>query len=135
SPLPGLRAAIAARGAVLARHCTPFVIHRHQCEVADQWFWPEAVSLAGGAREELVLAHAGRVPQLRPAMQAPARCLHVLFSRPFCLLDEGAVRSTAYEWEGRLAFVHELVGLGEESRPRAAAVEQFGAVAPEPAWN
>src|SRR5215472_1207290 len=43
SPVPGLRAAIAGSGAVLARGRMPFVIHRHQCEVADQWFWPEAV--------------------------------------------------------------------------------------------
>src|SRR5262249_14220269 len=41
SPLPGLRAAVAARGTPLASGRTPFVIHRHQCEVADQWFWPE----------------------------------------------------------------------------------------------
>ena len=128
SPLPALRAAIAARGAVLARGRAPFVIHRHQCEVADQWFWPEAVSLAGGAREELVRAHAERVAPLRLAMQAPVGRLDLLFNRPFFLFDEGAVLSTAYEWEGRLAFVHELVGTGaagDEPRPRALAVEQF----------
>jgi hypothetical protein len=120
SPLPGLRAAIAARGAVLARGRSPFVVHRHQCEVADQWFWPEAVSLAGGAREDLVLANRG----LRLAMQAPVRRLDLLFSRPFSLFDEGAVLTTAHEWEGGLAFVHELVA-GDEPRPRALAVEQF----------
>jgi hypothetical protein len=120
SPLPGLRAAIAARDAVVARGRTPFVIHRHQCEVADQWFWPEAVSMAGGAREDLVLADA----RLRLAMQAPARRLDLLFSRPFSLFDEGAVLSTASEWQGGLAFVHEFFGAGEP-RPRAVAIEQF----------
>lgn len=137
SPLPSLRAAIAADGAALAQGRTPFVIHRHQCEVADQWFWPEAVSLAGGAREQLVRAHAERVPRLRLAMQAPVCRLDLLFSRPFYLFDEGAVLSTAYDWEGRLAFVHELVGSGargDEQRARALAVEQF-ALAPEPAWD
>jgi len=120
SPLPGLRAAIAARGAVLARGRSPFVIHRHQCEVADQWFWPEAVSMAGGAREDLVLANAG----LRLAMQVPARRLDLLFSRPFALFDEGAVVSTVSDWQGGLAFVHEFV-CGNEPRPRAVAIEQF----------
>jgi hypothetical protein len=136
SPLPALRAAIAARGATLAHGRTPFVIHRHQCEVADQWFWPEAVSIAAGAREELVCAHAGRVPRLRLAMRSPVGRLDLLFSRPFSLFDEGAVLSTAYEWEDGLAFVHELVGTGaggDEPRPRALAIEQFAAR--EPAWD
>ena len=38
--------------------------------------------------------------------------------------DEGAVRSTAYEWEGGMAFVHELAAPGEP-RPHALAIEQF----------
>ena len=135
SPVPSLRAAIAAGGATLARGRTPFVIHRHQCEVADQWFWPEAVSLAGSGREELVRAEADRVPRLRLAMQTPVRRLDLLFSRPFYLFDEGAVVTTAYEWEDRLAFLHELVGTGAGGdEPRALAIEQF-ALTPDPAWD
>jgi len=68
-------------------------------------------------------------------MQTPVGRLDLLFSHPFYLFDEGAVLSSAYEWEGRLAFVHELVasgGGGDE--PRALAIEQF-ALAPEPAWD
>jgi hypothetical protein len=121
---PGLRAAIVRDGAVLARGRTPFVIHRHQCEVADQWFWPEAVSLASGGREELVMAESGKVPSLRLALSTPLRRLDLLFSRPFFLFDEGAVLSSAHEWEGRLVFVHELVGV-EGGEPRALAIEQF----------
>jgi hypothetical protein len=153
SPAPALRAAIARGGAVLARGRTPFVVHRHQCEVADQWFWPEAVSLAGSGREELVRTEAERVPRLRLAMRTPVDRLDLLFRRPFYLFDEGAVLSTAYEWQGRLAFVHELVGTqGGGDEPRALAIEQFGPEADpgyprsrgggvrtswggEPAWN
>jgi hypothetical protein len=135
SPLPALRAAIIASGAELARSRTPFVIHRHQCEVADQWFWPEAISLASSGREELVRAEAERVPRLRLAMQTPVGRLDLLMSRPFYLFDEGAVVSTAYEWKGRLAFVHEFVGTeGGGDEPQAVAIEQF-ASAPETAWN
>jgi len=135
SPLPALRAAIVGGGVELARGRRPFVIHRHQCEVADQWFWPEAISLACGGREDLVRAEAERVPRLRLAMKTPVDRLDVLFSRPFYLFDEGAVLSTAYEWRGRLAFVHELVGTaGGADEPRALAIEQF-APAPERAWT
>src|SRR5437879_2233109 len=87
--------------AVSHRRRAPCVIHRHQFEVADQWFWPEAVSLAGSGREELVRTEAERVPALRLAMRRPASRLDLLLVRPFFLFDEGAVRTTASEWEGR----------------------------------
>jgi hypothetical protein len=133
-PLPALRAAIVEGGAKLASVRTPFVIHRHQCEVADQWFWPEAISLACGGREELVRAEAESVPGLRLAMQSPVDRLDLLFSRPFYLFDEGAVVSTAYDWDGRLAFIHELVGTEGGDEPRALTIEQFPP-AGEPTWN
>jgi hypothetical protein len=133
SPVAGLRAAIVRDGTALAQGRMPFVIHRHQCEVADQWFWPEAVSLAAGGREELVQADAERVPLLLPALRTPVRRLDLLFNRPFFLFDEGAVRSSAYEWEGRLVFIHELVG-SEEDQPRALVTEQFS-LPKERAWD
>ena len=124
SPAPGLRAAVERDGTVLARGRTPFVIHRHQCEVADQWYWPEAVSLASDGREELVRVESSKIPALRVALSTPLRRLDLLFSRPFFLFDEGAVLSSAHKWRGRLVFVHELVGV-EGGEPRALAIEQF----------
>lgn len=124
SPLPGLRAAVVRDGIALAQGRMPFVIHRHQCEVADQWFWPEAVSLAAAGREELLQADAERVPLLVSALRTPVRRLDLLFNRPFFLFDEGAVRSSAYEWNGRMVFIHELAGSGE-NQPRALVTEQF----------
>src|SRR2546423_1345060 len=133
SPAPGIRAAIVKDGAVLARGRTPFVIHRHQCEVADQWYWPEAVSLASGGREELVKVDSERVPLLSLALSTPLRRLDLLFNRPFFLFDEGTVLSSAHEWKGRLVFVHELVG-SEGGEPRALAIEQFS-LPPDRAWH
>lgn len=127
SPVPRLRAEITGEAGPLARTRTSFVVHRHQCEVADQWFWAEAVSLGERGREELVRAEADRLPRLRQAMRVPLVRLDVLFHRPYFLFDEGAVISTAYEWRDRLAFVHEYVDAGDEGagRPRAVAIEQF----------
>src|SRR5947209_4473154 len=124
SPAPGLLAAIRRDGTELARRTTPFVIHRHQCEVADQWYWPEAVSLASDGREELVRVESSKIPALRLALSTPLRRLDLLFNRPFFLFDEGAVLSSALKWQGRLVFVHELVGI-EGGEPRALAIEQF----------
>jgi hypothetical protein len=132
SPVPRLRAEITREARPLARAGTAFVVHRHQCEVADQWFWAEAVSLGERGREELIRAEGDRLPLLRQAMRVPMERLDVLFDRPYFLFDEGAVLSTAYEWRGRLAFVHEYVDTREEDngRPRAVAIEQFPVESP-----
>ncbi|HEX2680752.1 MAG TPA: acyl-CoA thioesterase [Candidatus Dormibacteraeota bacterium] len=119
SPVPQLCAEVNREGRLVAGGQTSFVIHRHQCEVADQWFWPEAVSLAGAGREELV-----RSDKLRSGIATPLRRLDLLYNRPFFLFDEGMVSSTAYAWRERLVFIHELHGI-ERGRPRAIAVEQF----------
>ena len=124
SPVPGVRAAVVREGTLLARHQTHFTIHRHQCEVADQWFWPEAASLVSGAREDLLRAAADGVPVLKGALGAQLSRLDLLFNRPFFLFDDGAVVSSAYEWEGRLVFIHELAGAGD-GHVRAVAIEQF----------
>ena len=134
SPAPGLLAAILRDGTELARGMTPFVIHRHQCEVADQWYWPEAVSLASGGREQLVRVESSRIPVLRLALSTPLRRLDLLFNRPFFLFDEGAVLSSAHEWQGCLVFVHELVGV-EGGEPRALAIEQFTTRLSGRVWN
>ena len=133
SPVPGLRAAVVRDGIALAQRRMPFVIHRHQCEVADQWFWPEAVSLAAAGREELLQADAERVPLLLSALRTPVRRLDLLFNRPFFLFDEGAVCSSAHEWNGRMVFIHELVGSGE-NQPRALVTEQFN-LPEDRAWD
>lgn len=135
SCVPGLRLTLAARARPLAQGGMPFVIHRHQCEMADQWFWPEAISLASSGREELIRTQPESASRLRPTMQAPLTRLDLLYQRPFYLFDEGAVLSTAYEWNDRLVFVHELFGAETgEQEPRAVAIEHFSTTA-EPAWQ
>lgn len=126
SSVPRLQAQIAKGARALARRRSPFVIHRHQCEVADQWFWTEAVSLGESGREELISAEVERLPSLRQALRVPLERLDILFQRPFYLFDRGLVISSAHEWHGKLAFVHEFLGSGAmDSRPRAVAIEQF----------
>lgn len=126
SPVPRLLAGITRQAGQLARRETPFVVHRHQCEVADQWFWAEAVSLGERGREELIRAEGERIPRLRQAMRSPPQQLDILFERPYYLFDQGVVVSSAYDWRGGLAFVHEFAGPRTERGPRAVAIEQFG---------
>jgi len=132
SPVPGLQAVVAREGILLARHERQFTIHRHQCEVADQWFWPEAASLASGGREDLIRADADSVPTLRHALGTTVRRLDLLFNRPFFLFDQGVVVSSAHRWKGRLVFIHELKGI-DDDQARALAIEQFAAAGGS--WN
>ncbi len=126
SSVPRLQAEIEKSALPLARNRSPFVIHRHQCEVADQWFWAEAVSLGESVREELISAEAERFPSLRQALRVPLERLDMVFQRPFYLFDRGVVVSSVHEWRGKLAFVHEFVGSGSmDGRPRTVAIEQF----------
>lgn len=124
SPVSGMQAAVAIEGTLLASGQRPFTIHRHQCEIADQWFWPEAASLASGAREELVRSESDGDPRLRLGLATPVHRLDLVFNRPFFLFDEGAVRSSAYDWQGRVVFIHELIGTTDDEA-RAIAIEQF----------
>jgi len=124
SPVPGMRASVTTEGRLLASREMPFTIHRHQCEVADQWFWPEAASLASASREDLARAEVEGLPRLRAALASPVRQLDLVFNRPFFLFDEGAVVSSAFDWQDRLVFIHDLVTIGDEDA-RATVIEQF----------
>jgi hypothetical protein len=117
---------IMRHGMPLGRAEKLFILHRHRCEVADQWFWGEVTALAGAGREALVLEHGERVPDLRDGVRLPVRAIRAIFTRPFYLFDEGLVLSLAYRWNDRLVFVHELVArTGSRDKPHAIALEEF----------
>ncbi|MEU1466822.1 acyl-CoA thioesterase [Streptomyces sp. NPDC005761] len=105
---------------------TQFRVHRHHCEVADQWYWAETLGFAAGAREELVMRHGKAVPGLRRALAAPLRRVDVSWLRAGQLWDLIQVRTTAHGTGEGLAFVHELRLAGDEDGgPYAVVVEQI----------
>jgi hypothetical protein len=103
-----------------------FRVHRHHCEVADQWFWPEALGFAAVGREEIVMRHAASQAAVRAGLQAPVRRVEATCGRTYQFRDLGRVSTTAYEWRDRLFFVHEL-GLADDatSENHAVAIEHF----------
>ncbi|MFG3259823.1 acyl-CoA thioesterase [Streptomyces sp. NPDC048172] len=110
-------------GEQLASSTTEFRVHRHHCEVADQWYWVESLGFAGGAREEFVRRHGVRLPELRRALDGGIRRIDVTWLRAGQLWDLLPVRTLAYRHRGGLAFVHEL-GSAEGSGPYALVVER-----------
>ena len=126
SAIPALRADLAREGVPLAAGTTSFRVHRHHCEVADQWYWAETLGFAGGAREELVMRHGGGVPELRRALSGAIRRIDVTWLRAGQFWDLLQVRTTAHRYGAELVFVHEL-GLAEDAggTPYAMVVERI----------
>ncbi|GAA1500645.1 hypothetical protein GCM10009760_62450 [Kitasatospora kazusensis] len=125
SPVPALRAAFEREGERIGSDTTTFRVHRHHCEVADQWYWAESLGFAGGAREEFVLRHGRRAPELRRPLAEGLRRVDVTWLRAGQLWDLLKVTTTAYRHGADIAFVHEL-GLAEDDGggPYAVVVER-----------
>ena len=122
----GLAREVADQGRLAARSDMPFRLYRNGCEMADQWFWTEAISLAATAREQLVLDRAEQVPQVRDGLRHPVRGIDILFKRPCYLFDTGQVATTAWQRQEAAVFVHEI--RAEDDPPesaRAVVVERW----------
>lgn len=125
SRIPALIREIERDGDPLGSVEQPFRVHRHNCEVADQWYWVEALSFAGAAREELVTRHAPTCGDLVAGLAAPVREIDVSYARTYQFRDAGAVATTAYGWQDGLVFVHRL-GMADGDGVHATVVERFG---------
>lgn len=123
SPVRALRSALEREGERLGANTTQLRIHRHHCEVADQWYWAETLGFAGGAREELVMRHGSKAPELRRVLAEGVRRVDVTWLRAGQMWDLLEVRTTAYRHGKDLAFVHEL-GLADDPKPYAIVLER-----------
>ena len=125
SQVPALRAALDRDCTRLASDSTTFRVHRHHCEMADQWYWVESLGFAAAAREELILRHGQQIPELRRAMVNGIHRVDAMWLRAGQLWDVLEVRTTSYRDGDEIAFVHEL-GLVEADggAPFAIVVER-----------
>ncbi|MEU8210923.1 hypothetical protein AB0B85_17210 [Micromonospora sp. NPDC049044] len=123
SRVPALRAMLERDGQRLASVTLPTRVHRHHCEVADQWYWAESLGFAGAAREELLLRHGSRAPQLRRALTEGIRRVDVTWLRAGQLWDQFDVHTTGYQLGDEIAFVSEL-RLADDGLPYAYVVER-----------
>jgi hypothetical protein len=100
----------------------PLLIHRHSCEVADQWSFIDLPAHATAARESLLLEHGGEKAVLRESMKVPLRSVDIELSRPFYVLDQANTMTKVYHQDRRLDFVHRIQGSDGE---HALVVERF----------
>jgi len=124
-PLLALQEELANDGELLASGRQSFTVHRHLCEVADQWAFFEVPGFIGASREALALARAGDVPLLRQGCGEPVRRLEIELSRPYFWLEEGVVETSAYRLNDRLAMVHRLSSNLPGGGQHGVAIELF----------
>ncbi len=95
-------------GQELGRNTTQWTIYRHQCEVADQWYWVETLGFAGAGREELVRNKGNVAPELRRGLTERLRRVEVTWLRAGQLWDRLELETVAYRQGGGVVFCHEL---------------------------
>jgi acyl-CoA thioesterase FadM len=125
SPVPALRAALGREGQLVASRTAVFRVHRHHCEMADQWYWAESLGFSGAAREEFIMQHGCRLPELRRALAEGIRRVDAMWLRAGSLWDVLEIRTTGYRYRDGSAFVHELsLADDHDKAPCAIIVEQ-----------
>ncbi|HRC54289.1 MAG: hypothetical protein IPI49_21190 [Myxococcales bacterium] len=115
-----------SRGVPLGERQTPFTIHRHMAEVADQWSFSEIPCLCEASREHLVLEQVGRAPELGQALALPLRTVDVELARPYYSFDRGVTSTQAASLGGKLAFVHRLGATLPGTPVHGIVVERYG---------
>ncbi|GEM_PF-918267 len=123
--LPARLAVVETAGTLLAETATPFRIHRHLSEVAEQWAWTETPELVEAARENLALDDCSeRKRLLRRCLSRRLLRFDVEFSRPYFSFERGEIVSRAYIVADHLAFVHRFTS-ARGAHLHATVVELF----------
>lgn len=109
----------------IATHCHDFVVYRHACEAADQWYSEHVVDYIGAARESMVFALLEAHPSLLPGLAHRIERIRIGLRRPYTWFDRGQVATSAYRVGGELHFFHRL--LDSNGRDAGDALEVFNA--------
>jgi hypothetical protein len=121
--VPPLSAAIEADGRLIATTQYQFIVHRHRCEIADQWWFGELPTITEAAREPLALMRHEDEPVLRQALAQPLTHFDAEFTQPYFWLQQGVLDVRAYEYQGRLAILYRLLSAGDQSH--GIAIERY----------
>jgi len=104
------------------------VLHRHDCEAADQWSYIEIGANAASAREAMIQNADNEVrKRLQPALSSPIRSVDIEIRRPLFLYDRAQIVTRAYQDGGGLTFVHVYRSRMGGSHEHATIVERFDA--------
>jgi acyl-CoA thioesterase FadM len=100
-----------------------FVIYRHACEVADQWYSEHVCDYLGDSRETMVLQLLQEHPGLLAGLTSRIERISIGLRRPYMFFDHGQVVTHAYRSGPETHFVHQL--LAASGAVAGDAVEVF----------
>lgn len=126
SPPPNLfdANAVTESGELLRDRKTPFVLYRHEGELADMWQNPCLASLDGRAREAMVFD--GGDDRLKHGLSKPIATMSAQLRRPVYVHEEGVILTRAYWLADHVAYVHEVKGSArggsDSDRPTCATI-------------
>ena len=103
----------------------PFVVHRHACEVADQWSFIEIPGHVGASRENLIMSQGASFARVRSRLGNPLQSLSLELRRPYFLLDAGAVLTQAFVHEEQLLFLHRLCSGSRNENLHGIVLERY----------
>ena len=116
---------IETTGRLLGAGVYPFSIHRHLCEVADQWCFIELAGLVGAGREALVAAHPNEAGDLLRGLSSPMKRFNAELKHAYFFFDEGRVETTSYLLNEGVYFIHRLHSRHNRDETYATVLEQF----------
>ena len=116
---------IERNGSPLGTGVYPFSIHRHLCEVADQWCFTELAGLVGAGRECLVAAQRNDAADLFRGLSSPMKALKADLRHAYFFFDEGRVETRSYLLNDRVYFVHRLFSRDNQKDTYATVLEEF----------
>lgn len=122
--LPKLKEEV-ERCPLLASHTSSFKVHRHHCEVADQWAFLEVPCLIGENGETMALERAAQIPELKAVLSRPLRSFDMELSRPYFWFQPGRAETHVYRAPEGLALVHRLLSAGPGQDVHGVVVERF----------
>jgi malate synthase A len=86
-----------------------FVVYRHACEVADQWYSEHVCDYIGESREAMAFERMEECPALVAGLSKRIERISIGLRRPYMLFDRGQVLTRTYRMGQETHFVHQLL--------------------------
>ncbi|CAE6831076.1 malate synthase A [Paraburkholderia haematera] len=102
-------ARVPANAEAIAESRHEFIVYRHACEVADQWYSEHVCDYIGDSREAMAIQLLQEHPGLVAGLANRIERISIGLRRPYMLFDRGQIVTGAYRVGAEVHFVHQLL--------------------------
>ena len=100
-------------------------LHRHQCEVADQWAFLELTARVAQMRERVVMSVSSVEYPMGEILGMPIKQIAMALSCPVFLFEEKLLETNIYLFEAQWVFLHRIYNLDRAKALAATVIESF----------